>query len=1088
VSEQAVTSGAQSTVLRGHEWDVAYSHEDGDLVNLFFVPALSRAVLYQRATGYFSGDVLALAARGLDALIARGGRMQLLVGCTLGPADIEEIQKGYDVREATGRCLLNRVALQHEDQWARQKLGYLAWMIAHGFLDVKLAIPLDEHGQMRAGLGLYHAKTGIITDDAGDKLVFKGSINETPSGWLNNCESFDVSCSWRGEWDLKKIQKSAGEFAKLWSGQAKSARVFDFPEALKAKLLEYLPSDDAFMKPPLGDGDEGDGRQDNVGGKQPPGPGLEAEVGLSTDERRRLVWSFIKNAPKRPDGALVAVVTSTVKPWPHQLRAYRRMLDAWPFRLLVADEVGLGKTIEAGLIIRHAWISELAKRVLILAPKGILKQWQAELYEKFNLLVPIYDGQNLCWPKYHPIDAAAVTKIARTEWVKEPIVLVSSHLMRRKDRQQELIDAEGWDLLVLDEAHHARRRSPGSPQEGGPNRLLRLMEQIKEKAKSLLLLTATPMQVHPVELWDLLNLLGVPMVWGPGTFVDYFEKLGRNPGDDDLHRAAKLFQVTEKEYGPAPEPEVQRVAAGFSLGKIDVKKVLAALRDPNTNIPLKRLSTKHRQAAVALLKAVTPIHFRMSRHTRNLLREYHKKGLLDSPIADRVVTDLPVILSPSERQLYEDVERYISTIYQSASPDKKTAVGFVMTIYRRRLASSFYALRKTLENRLARLKGLQPNSGDDERLEEDLPQDEQAEEMIAADEAAVLADKALQVEEEPEIQTLLKSIAKLGTDTKAKELVRQLKKAFADGYDSAIVFTQYTDTMDFLKNYVAEQLDLPVGTYSGRGGEKRDTAGNWAPSSKEAIKRMLRDKSVQVLVCTDAAGEGLNLQTCGVLVNFDLPWNPMKVEQRIGRIDRIGQTYPKVRIVNLAYADTVEADVYFSLSERIGLFQGVVGKLQPILAKLPKEFEASVLRRMEDRDRGRQEAVRNVEVLVGEAEQAAFDIDEVSEADLAPPQFPPPPLMPEDLDRVMHNERLLPPGVVCKELDPRTYAITIPGGSTATRITTSPDVFDDHFESHQLVLYDSPVFKRLATDGASGSDSVDDLAVGSLRTLLDLQK
>ena len=129
-----------------------------------------------------------------------------------------------------------------------------------------------------------------------------------------------------------------------------------------------------------------------------------------------------------------------------------------------------------------------------------------------------------------------------------------------------------------------------------------------------------------MELWDLLNMLGLPMAWGPETFVEYFEKLGKNPGDDELHRAAKLFQVTEKEYGPAPEAEVQRIASRFELGKIDVKKVLAALRDPNTTSRSSGSRHKQRQAAVAALKAVTPVHYRMSRHTRNLLRDYHKKG------------------------------------------------------------------------------------------------------------------------------------------------------------------------------------------------------------------------------------------------------------------------------------------------------------------------------------------------------------------------------------------------------------------------------------------------------------------------------
>lgn len=1072
-----MSADGEPILLRDRDWDVGYSHEDGDLVAMFFVPALARARLYLRATGYFSGDVLAMAARGLDQLIARGGRMQLLVGCTLTEQDVEDIKKGYDVREAVTRSSINRIPLSSESAQARKNIGYLAWMIAHDVLDVKLAVPLDEHGQMRAGLGLYHAKAGIIIDDAGDKLVFKGSINETPAGWLNNCESFDVSCSWRGEWDQAKVKKTEGEFAKLWAGQAKSAKVFEFPEALKQKLLEFLPTDDSFVKPPK--------PKEKADATPPDGDAPHADAAAATmpaDERRRLIWSFIKHAPKRPDGATVAVVTSAVKPWPHQLRAYKRMIENWPLRLLIADEVGLGKTIEAGLILRHAWISELAKRVLIMAPKGLLKQWQSELYEKFNLLVPIYTGKSLCWPDYHHRTGPLEQPVARDQWAKQPLVLVSSHLMRRRERQPELIDAENWDLIVLDEAHHARRSAPGTPQEGGPNRLLRLMQSIKHKAKSLLLLTATPMQVHPIEMWDLLNLLGIPDEWSPGAFTSYFEKLGGNPSDNDLYRAALLFQATERNFGPAPETLVDRIIKGMKLSKIDTNKVLAAAREPNTTIPIKRLGTKQRQALIALLKSCSPIYHRMSRHTRNLLREYFKNGLLDSPIADRKVLDKAVELSAAERELYDAVEDYIGTTYQSASPDKKTAVGFVMTIYRRRLASSFYALRKTLEARLARIKGFSPDRMDEERLEEDLPQDEQAVESLTSEEADELESKALGVEEETSIQALLKGIAKLGTDTKARELRDQLRRAMADGYDSAIIFTQYTDTMDFLRDYLTDQLDVSVGCFSGRAGEIRDAAGNWVGRSKEQIKRMLKDGAIKVLVCTDAAGEGLNLQSCGVVVNYDLPWNPMKVEQRIGRVDRIGQRFPEVRVINLAYADTVEADVYFALSQRIGLFNGVIGKLQPILAQLPREFEAAALRRAEDRDRGRHEAVRNVEVMVSAAEASKFDIDEVSDADLAPPAFPPPPYTPEQVGSVLRQNELLPPGTVCKELDSRTFSLSVPGEKELARITADPDIFDDHFESHQLLLPDGPLFRAIM----SVAGGVPDSAVSEIKRLSDL--
>ncbi len=789
---------------------------------------------------------------------------------------------------------------------------------------------------------------------------------------------------------------------------------------------------------------------------------VEVPAPVPVDERRRRIWSLIRNAPKRADGAMVAVVTSAVEPWPHQLRAYKRMLESWPFRLLIADEVGLGKTIEAGLLIRHVWIAELAKRALIMVPKAVLTQWQSELYEKFNLVVPIYTGQSLRWPESHGREGPGEEKIGRSEWSKQPLVLVSSHLMRRQDREKELLDAEPWDLLVLDEAHHARRKAPGTLQEGPPNRLLRLMQRIKEKSQAMLLLSATPMQVHPVELFDLLDLLGLPAEWNRQVFLNYFETLGRNPDAAQLHAVAKLFQVTEQVFGALPETEIVRIGEGCGVsGSVQQGKVLSALRDPQATIPLKRLSTNQRQMALALLKAASPVRHRMSRHTRNLLREYHRLGVLETPIPDRVVEDLPVTLSTAERALYDAVEDYISDTYENAQHEKKTAVGFVMTIYRRRLASSFQALRQTLNNRLAQLADPAKAQTSDERLDEDVSQDETAEDVMTSEDAAAYEHEALQVEEREAIQVLLKSIAKLGTDSKALKLLEKLKATLGDGYDSAIVFTQYTDTMDFLREFLADRLDLPIGCYSSRGGETRDASGVWVKCDKERIKRLLREGTIKLLICTDAAGEGLNLQTCGVLVNYDLPWNPMKVEQRIGRIDRIGQRYPKIRVINLAYADTVEADVYFALSDRIQLFHGLVGKLQPILSQLPKEFEAAALRRREEWERSRHEAVQHVSAMVSEAEGQAFDIDEVSEADLSPPVMPAPPITPEDVTEVLRRAELLPDGVECQELDPGTFSLRVPGQAEAIRVTASPRVFDEHFGSHQMVIHDSRAFRRL---------------------------
>ena len=149
------------------------------------------------------------------------------------------------------------------------------------------------------------------------------------------------------------------------------------------------------------------------------------------------------------------------------LPIYPRFIGEWPCRLLIADEVGLGKTISAGLILRQAILAGLAKRVLILTPKSVQIQWQNELYEKFNLNVPIYDGASLSWKSVHGMQRPVEKQVNRDAWQSEPIVLASSFLMRRADRQRELLDAADWDLIVLDEAHHARRRGAGTAQEKG---------------------------------------------------------------------------------------------------------------------------------------------------------------------------------------------------------------------------------------------------------------------------------------------------------------------------------------------------------------------------------------------------------------------------------------------------------------------------------------------------------------------------------------------------------------------------------------------------------------------------------------------
>ncbi|MDZ3835937.1 MAG: SNF2-related protein [Rhodospirillales bacterium] len=1043
-------------LLTDRAWKTKYTPEDGDVVAAFYVPALDCAVRYERTTGYFSASALAIAARGLEGLIRNGGRMRLIVGCTLEPPEVEAIERGQSLAETVEAAML-RAPFADLDAGAEAALELLAWMVARGILAVKVAVPCDGVRRPVAGAAVFHEKCGIIEDKTGSRLAFAGSTNETLQGWRFNWDSFHVFIDWNGT--AAHVDAEEESFARLWADKASRAIVLDVPAAVKLELLRFLPEEDRLPQRLQADDAALDPAED------PPVEPEEPAVGaaLPAHDLRRLVWGFIREAAAMPGGGeRVGEATAAVVPWPHQVRAFRRMYDRWPPKLLIADEVGLGKTIEAGLLLRQAWLAGRARRILILAPKALLSQWQIELREKFNLNWPIYDGRSLNWAPSATLGPPSSRPVDRERWHQEPVVIASSQLMRRRDRARDLLEsAEPWDLVVLDEAHHARRQGAGSASEKGPNQLLRLMQGLRKRTQGLVLLTATPMQVDPIEVWDLLNLLGLPPEWGPAPFRKFFELLGGgNPSQADFESLVQLFRAGEGAFGTVEPEEVARLVPEMS--RFRVKRILKALHDPSA-IPRRRLETEERRAALKIIHGTSPAGRLLSRHTRELLRAYHKAGKMDLRIADRKVEDKFVELSgDSERPIYDDVERYISATYNRADPDRKNAVGFVMTIYRRRLASSFYALAQTLEDRL---RGLTHAD------EEDAAAEEATDEPMDADEIEAVKAEALAAEETPEIETLLARIRRLPPDSKVERLKTVLADLRRDGYPQVMIFTQYTDTMDFLREHLAAGFGATTMCFSGRGGEVMAADGTWSTVSRETIKRRFREQDAEYLLCTDAAAEGLNFQFCGALVNYDMPWNPMKVEQRIGRIDRLGQQHETIRIVNLHYSDTVEADVYAALRRRIGLFGTFVGKLQPILSKLPARITEAALAGG-DPELARRAAVNEIEAEAAHAEAEGFDLDAIVPADLEEPVRPAALYDLAFLDGLLARPDLLPPGVEAKPLQgsPRQFSYTAPGLGTPVRVTTDPEVFDEHPESVELWSPGSPLFPQ--TEDVASAEEV----------------
>lgn len=1048
------------SLLTDHTWKHKYTPEDGNLLKKFYLPALSCAVRYDRSTGFFAAGALAAASQGVEELLRNNGKMRLLVGCTLDKPEVEAVLRGESLRDTLDAHML-RMPLKSEAGYIVDALELLAWMVAKGHLEVRVAVPCDSQKRPVASKAIFHEKAGIIEDKTGDRLAFNGSINETYFGWTQNWDSFHVFTSWSGS--AEHVDAEELSFQKLWANRTATALVVDMPKALREDLLRFLPKEDNLPQ-----------RLTSTVNPTLPASPEPAEEESPTPESPRCqldaraeIWNYIAQAPALPNGGeRVGEATCPVIPWPHQVRSFHRMYDHWPPKILIADEVGLGKTIQAGLLLRQAWLSGRAKRILVLAPKAILRQWQIELREKFNLNWPIYDGQKLCWyPSPALRQADSEKTVSRQEWHQEPFVLVSSHLMRRRDRAEELLKSTPWDIIVLDEAHHARRKSGGlSTKDNRPNQILRLMQELKHKTQGLILLTATPMQVSPLEVWDLLHLLGLPPEWDADSFLKFFEHIALPaPSDAQLFNMAELFKAAESMYGLVRQEEARRFAPKES--NIATKKILKALRE-SSSIPLRRLETAERRAAVVLMKAYSPLKRLISRHTRELLRRYHKAGKLQTRIAMRQVEDRLITMTPQERVVYEAVEDYISTTYNHATPEKRNAIGFVMTIYRRRLASSFFALSQTLENRLHRMGQSEPGS----LLEEDVLEDAITSDFMDDEEAAKL--ESLVHEEKLDIQALLEEARRLPVDTKARVLLDVIRELRTDGFEQVMVFTQYTDTLDFLRREVVSRYGAQsVLCFSGRGGEILSSDGNWRLITREETKKRFRERQAEIMLCTDAAAEGLNFQFCGALINYDMPWNPMRVEQRIGRIDRLGQEFENIRIINLHYEDTVETDVYCALRERINLFTNFVGKLQPILARLPRALADVTLIRKEDKQREEEVLISNLAQEARELEASGFDLDDTTQEELTEPVRPQALYDLGYLKQILDDSGLLPPGVQANPISGKDFSYLAPGMVASVRVTTDAEFYDAHPESVELWSPGNPVFPNLVYGRRSGGNN-----------------
>jgi len=877
--------------LQSYPWKRFLKGPDSELLDNLYIPMLARAVRYDRCCAYFSSSVLAAAARGFGQFIqrleqnksnAKKPSIRLLVNEELTQEDVQAMMETRDLGHLE-RVIKKRFK-NPQDALQKKRLQMLAWLVKKEYLEVKV-------GVMRQGSGIVHAKFGISYDEAGNAIVFNGSGNESAKGLQANYERLEVSTSWEDE---ERLKEYSSEIDTLWNNEHPDVYTVPLPEAIRLKLIKFAPKEPPILEP------SGDIHR----------------------QKAVMLLDYIIESPFMANGGEVCDATTLVDLWPHQRHVIEEATNAWPEGRLLCDEVGMGKTIEAILILRRLMAGRGVKRALILLPAGLLKQWQAELREKGGMIFPRLEGTNtLIWPD-DKVERLPDLKTA----LQQDVLILSRETARTDNNLSIIMDAEPWDLVILDESHAARRKRQEEGEFNSPNLLLSLLRnlQLHKQAKGILLLSATPMKTHPWEPWDLLSVLGVGGEWladFSGVRAYYDTIAGVENGKCSLDSARRTAGLLKSE---------ENIVGFNGLNPSNISEDQLARKISFTTLSM-------RSKVASWLRKTSPLARHMHRNTRATLRRYYEAGLLSDPPPRRDVRDLNYdFQDQEERALYNSVTKYINKRFDEIESDRP-GKGFVMTIYRRRASSSPLALQRSL---LRRKEGLQKVIDKRAYFQDlqvnDMPEaidsDDLPEEMTTSKIPASLPqDPAVARSEMIELNSILETLTALGNTDSKRDYFFDILRSTTDDGRAALVFTQYTDTMEYLRDHLVGSYGKSLGCYSGDGGQIWD-GDSWHQVTKDTITTALKNGEIRVLVSTDAASEGLNLQAASVVINYDLPWNPSKVEQRIGRIDRIGQNSPKVIVVNLYLEKSVDDRVYRALRKRCGLFEKFVGAMQPVLS------------------------------------------------------------------------------------------------------------------------------------------------------------
>ena len=590
--------------------------------------------------------------------------------------------------------------------------------------------------------------------------------------------------------------------------------------------------------------------------------------------RRLITWERLRK-PATP--IVAAFGTARAKLYPYQFKPLLKFLNHPDHRILIADDVGLGKTIEAGYILREWRARNGLERALILVPARLRTKWKSELKKRFDEEFELVASRDIV---HHLREMAKGRE-------PEPFRWIASYESMRRREVVELLDEvqPPIDLVVLDEAHRVRNSQTAQYQ---------VARTLSRTADGLVFLTATPVQTGLDNLYTLLNLLEPERYGYARTFEEQIE------ANRPVVRAAQL--VSAGDYAAAAE-ELESMANSPHTSRLAREEVFRAV--------VRRLRSAHelgRVERVALQRDIDD--FSLTGHVISRTRKV--EVMKDRPV--RVPQNPRIVLTPDEEAIYDSVRAITRLLYPDSAAWGQSMAALMAFRY---TASCIPAGAAYMRERLQRDGVLWDDAIASVETDGDLEDDEYGGPGATGNSEDIAVH----------IANVLRRCPAPGTDSKYQVFAKTLAEIWRDDRQAGrvqrkvIVFSYFRRTLRYLDEQLTRERITHRVIHGGVGMEDREAR----------VEDFLSDPGVNVLLSSEVGGEGLDLQRASVVVNYDLPWNPMVVEQRIGRIDRIGQKQQRLTIVNLISDQTVEERILYRLYDRIDVFRGSIGELEDIL-------------------------------------------------------------------------------------------------------------------------------------------------------------